>query len=143
MCTYVYASLLRPVRASWSPEGLVRGITDGSSTVFTPASTSGCTRTLVTQQHKAGVLFVFDAADMSKVGEYVMSVNWGEFTSSATYSPAHNLLLVTVPVPVDDDSANGAPIAPSRPPCMHLPPPPPHHLLVLCLQAYSANTHTG
>ena len=92
------------VANSFSVNAILNGVLDGdfgaTPAVFTPSASSGCAQSLVTLQHKAGIMFVLSASNMSKsLGSYQLadSTEAGQFIGSTTYSAAHNLLLVVAP----------------------------------------------
>ena len=104
------------VSSSFSVNAILDGVSDGdfgaTPAVFTPSPTSGCTRTLVTLQHKAGVMFVLPAANLSdtSLGSYQLAASTGngQFIGSSTYSAAHNLLLVVAPSDANNSVGTGA-----------------------------------
>ena len=88
---------------SWSVGGIVDNVEDGdlgaTPAVFTPSASSGCQTTLVAAQHKAGVMFVMAANNMSLLSHYQLAAptSSGQFITTATYNSALNLLYVTSP----------------------------------------------
>ena len=103
------------VAASYSPSALLDGVSDGdfgaTPTVFTPPPSSGCTSTLVTVQHKSGIMFVLAAANLThEFGRYQLaaSTDNGQFITTATWSPLHALLFVSSPSDAGTTSASAS-----------------------------------
>lgn len=96
------------VNAMVGPAGLLNDYPDGdlgsTPTVFTP--TGGCGSMLVAAQHKAAILLLAFATNLSSIGmyqladfggcdDYNLGACSGEFITSAVYDPSLNTLYVT------------------------------------------------